>query len=116
VSHGGPDETDDQFVTRCRMPDVPFAAEFAIAVRREVARRAGLSPHSIHAADRLPEDLGDLFNRESLDSAEFVMELEEQFGVAIPDWTTEVFSRESMTVAELASGLCRGAVARGRWW
>jgi acyl carrier protein len=114
VARDVPDESDDQFVARCQMPDVPFATEFALAVRGEVADRAGLPPHSVRAADRLPEDLGDLFIRESLDAAEFVMRLEEQFGVTIPDWAIAVFGRESVTVAELASSLCRDAVVRGR--
>jgi acyl carrier protein len=115
VSRDVPVESDDQFVARCRMPDVPFATEFALAVRCEVADRARLPPHSVRAADRLPEDLGDLFIRESLDAAEFVMRLEGQFGVTIPDRAIEVFARESVSVAELASGLCRGAVIRRRW-
>jgi acyl carrier protein len=96
------------------MPDAPFAAAFALAVRQEVARRARVAPQSIHAADRLPEEWGDLFIRESLDAIEFVMELEQQFGVTIPDWAAEVFTRESVSVAELAAGLCRGAVVRRR--
>ena len=110
---GRPAQADAEFVAECRMPDAPFPAAFALAVRREVARRAGVSPGAVHASDRLPEEWGDLFIRESLDAAEFVMDLEEQFGVTIPDRAGEVLARES--VAELASGLCRGAVVRTRW-
>jgi hypothetical protein len=81
-----------------------------------VADRAGLPPHSVRAGDRLPEDLGDLFFRKSPDAVEFVMQLEAQFGVNIADRACEVFVRQSVSVAELASGLCRGAVIRRRWW
>src|SRR4051794_25672586 len=109
-----PPQTDAEFVAECRMPDVPLAAPFALEVRREVARRARVAPELVWASDRLPEDLGDLFNRESLDTAEFVMELEGQFGVTIPDWAAVVFSRESVSVAALAAELARGAVEG--WW
>jgi hypothetical protein len=97
------------------MPEVRFAALFALAVRREVARRAGVAPEQVWACDRLPEEWGDLFIRESLDAAEFVMELEGEFGVTIPDWAIAVFSRESVSVGALAAELARGAVqGRGR--
>jgi acyl carrier protein len=109
-----PRQTDAAFVAECRMPDVPFAASFALAIRREVARRARVAPERVRASDRLPEEWGDLFIRASLDSAEFVMELEQEFGFEIPDWATEVFARESVSVAELASGLCSRAVIRRR--
>jgi len=36
-----PPQTDAEFVVECRMPDVPFAAPFALAIRREVALPAG---------------------------------------------------------------------------
>jgi acyl carrier protein len=109
-----PSESDSEFVARCRMPDAPFAAEFALAVRREVARRARVPPEAVHAADRLPEEWGDVFIRESLDAAEFVMELEQELGVEIPDAVMALFARESVSVAELASGLCRAAVVPRR--
>jgi hypothetical protein len=109
-------QTDAEFVAECRLPDVPFAAPLALAVRREVARRARVAPGQVWASDRLPEEWGDLFVRESLDAAEFVMELEEQFGVTIPDWAVVVFGRESVSVAALAAELARGAVVgRGPW-
>jgi hypothetical protein len=111
-----PPQTDAEFVAECRMPDVPFAAPFALAIRHEVARRARVAPEQVWASDRLPEEWGDLFIRESLDAAEFVMALEGQFGVTTPDWATVVFSRESVSVAALAAELARGAVAdRGPW-
>lgn len=111
-----PTQADAEFVAECRLPDAPFAAALAVSVRREVARRAGVAPEAVHAADRLPEEWGDLFY---LDAVEFVMELEEQFGVSIPDRATAVFGRESVSVADLAAELARGAVAGRRpwrWW
>jgi hypothetical protein len=111
-----PPQTDVAFVAECRLPDVPFAAPFALAIRREVARRARVAPEQVWASDRLPEEWHDLFIRESLDAAEFVMELEQVFGVTIPDWAAVVFSRESVSVAVLAAELARGAVEdRGPW-
>jgi hypothetical protein len=111
-----PLQTDAEFVAGCRMPDVPFAAPFALAIRREVARRARVAPEQVWAFDRLPEEWGDLFIRESLDAAELVMDLERQFGVTIPDWATVVFTRESVSVAALAAELARAAVEdRGPW-
>ena len=111
-----PAQADAEFVAECRMPDVPFAAAFALALRREVARRTRVAPEQVWASDRLPEEWGDLFIRESLDAAEFVMDLEEQLGVTIPDWVVVVFSRESVSVATLAAELARGAVEdRGSW-
>jgi acyl carrier protein len=110
-----PAQADADFVAECRMPDAPFAAAFALAVRREVARRAGVTPGAVHAADRLPEEWGDLFVRESLDALEFVMELEQEFGVTIPDRAVVVFGRESVSVAAIAAELARGA-ALGRKW
>ena len=105
---------DAEFVAECRMPDAPFAAAFALAVREEVARRAGVPPQAVHAADRLPEEWGDLFIRESLDAAEFVMGLEEQFGVSVPDWAARIFRRESVSVGTLAADLCGAALERRR--
>jgi acyl carrier protein len=109
-------QADAAFIAECQMPDAPFAAAFALAVRSEVARRAGVAPEAVHAADRLPEEWGDIFNRASLDAAEFVMELEEQFGVTIADWAGVVFSLESVSVAALAAELARGAVENRRSW
>jgi hypothetical protein len=107
-----PAQADAEFVAECRMPEVPFAAAFALAVRREVARRARVAPEQVWASDRLPEEWGDLSFRE--DSVEFVMELEEEFGVAIPDWAGLIFSRASVSVADLAADLCGAALGRGR--
>ena len=107
-----PAQADAAFVADCRMPDAPYAAAFALSVRREVARRAGVAPGTVHAADRLPEEWGDLFVRASLDAAEFVMELERQFGVEIPDAALALFGRESVGVGTLAAGLCAAALGR----
>jgi hypothetical protein len=107
-----PPQTDAEFVAECRMPDMPFAAPFALAIRREVARRARVAPEQVWASDRLPEEWGDLFIRQSLDAAEFVMELEQEFGVEIPDAVYKLFSRESVGVGELAAGLCAAALGR----
>jgi hypothetical protein len=109
-----PAQADAEFVAACRMPDAPFAAAFALAVRREVARRAGVAPAAVHATDRLPEEWGDLFFRASPDAVEFIMELEKEFGVWIPDWAGAIFCRESASVAALASDLCGAALGRGR--
>src|SRR5437588_12581891 len=109
-----PAQSDAEFVAECRMPEAPFAAAFALAVREEVARRAGAPPQAVHAADRLPEEWGDLFNRESLDTAEFVMGLEEQFGVSVPGWAARIFRRESVRVGTLAAVLCGAALDRRR--
>jgi hypothetical protein len=51
-----PEQADAMFVAECRMPDAPFAGPFALAIRDEVARRAGVPPRRVHAADRLPEE------------------------------------------------------------
>jgi hypothetical protein len=78
-----------------------------------------VAPEQVWASERLPEEWGELFIRESLDAAELVMQLEGQFGVTIPDWAVVVFSQESVSVAALAAELARGAVeGRGpwRWW
>src|SRR5947209_8459868 len=107
-------QSDEEFVGQCPLPDAPFAVPLALAVRREVARRAGVAPVSVWASDRLPEEWGDLFGCESLDAAEFVMQLEGEFGVSIPDWAFLIFSRESVSVAALASDLCGAALGRGR--
>ena len=107
-----PAQADAEFVAECRMPEAPFAAAFALAVRHEVARRARVAPEQVWASDRLPEGWGDLSFRD--DSVKFVMELEEEFGVAIPDWAGLIFSRESVSVADLAADLCGAALGRGR--
>ena len=109
-----PEQADAVFVAECRMPDAPFAGPLALAVRGEVARRARVPPGCVHAGDRLPEEWGDLFFRASPDAVEFVMELEEQFGVSIPDWALVIFTRESVSVADLAADLCSAALGLGR--
>jgi hypothetical protein len=114
ANRGRAAQSDEEFVGQCPMPAAPFAGPFALAVRREVARRAGVAPAAVWASDRLPEEWGDLFVRKSLDAAEFVLQLEEEFGVAIPDWAFVIFSRESVSVADLAADLCGAALGRGR--
>lgn len=108
-----PAQADAEFIAGCQLPDAPFAAALAVEVRREVARRAGMAPEAVRAADRLPEEWGALFH---LDAVEFVMELEARFGVSIPDRATAAFGRASVSVADLAAELARGAVAYRRWW
>ena len=102
-----PAQTDAEFVAAVPDAGRPFAAPFALEVRREVARRARVARGSVWASDRLPEEWGDLFIRESLDAVEFVMDLEKQFGVTIPDWAVALFSRESVSVGEPGRGLVR---------
>lgn len=113
-SNTRPAQSDAEFVAECRMPGAPNAGAFALAVRHEVARRARVAPGAVHAADRLPEEWGDLFIRESLDAAEFVMDLEQQFGSSVPDDALALFSRESVGVGELAAGLCAAMHGPGR--
>jgi hypothetical protein len=106
VAHGErAAQSDEEFVRLCPLPDAPFAVPLALAVRYEVARRAGAAPASVWATDRLPEEWGDLFNRESLDAAEFV---------SIPDWAARVFRRESVSVGALAAELGGAALGRRR--
>lgn len=105
-------QSDEEFIAACNMLDVTQAPAIALAVRREVARRAGVDSAKIWATDRLPEEWGDLFVRESLDVAEFILELEREFGVSIPDWATVIFSRASVRIADLAAALAGSAVER----
>jgi hypothetical protein len=115
VAHGGrAGQSDEEFVARCSLPNAPFAVPLALAVRCEVARRAGVEPASVWASDRLPEEWGDLFGRASLDTAEFIMQIEQELGVSIPDWAGAIFCRESASVAALAVELARGAVKDSR--
>jgi acyl carrier protein len=61
---------------------------------------------AIHAGDRIPEDLGDIFVRESLDAVEFVLHLEEELNVRIPDGPIgDLLSKETLTVKEVVAGL-----------
>ena len=103
--------TSSSHSARCRLHP---SRRRSLAVRGEVARRAGVAPQSVWASDRLPEEWGDLFIRASLDSVEFVMQLEVEFGVSIPDWSDLIFSRESVSVASLAADLCGAALGQGR--
>jgi acyl carrier protein len=50
-------------------------------VKEVIADRLGLDPDEIKMESRLIEDLG----ADSLDNAELVMNLEEKFGIEIPD-------------------------------
>jgi len=100
-----------------RLAEYGSPTEIALEVRRQFGVK--LSRQSIVQYDptrvtRCGKEWGDLFGRESLDAAEFVMELEEEFGVAIPDWASLIFSRESVSVADLAADLCSAALGRGQ--
>ena len=96
-------EPDEEFLAHCELPSHPGARETAFVVRRTIAVYADLKVEMIHALDRIPEDLGDIFIRESLIVVEFVMNLEENLGVSIPHYepVSDLLSRETLTVKEI---------------
>jgi acyl carrier protein len=82
----------------------------ALAIRRALAAMLDVHAEHVHADDRIPQDLGDLFVRESLDAVEFVLNLEEELRVRIEDGAVgELLTRECLSVHELCAGLWRSA-------
>jgi hypothetical protein len=95
-------ESDEDFIARCELPSYPRANEIALIIRRAIAAHGGLKAEMVRALDRIPEDLGDIFVRESLNVVEFLMVLEEDLGVRIPDApVVDSVSRETVTVKEI---------------
>ena len=99
-----PTEKDEEFLTHCDLPPRPRALEIACGIRRAIAAHANVNPKRIHARDRIPDDLGDIFCRESLNVVEFLILMEEELGVHIPDApVADLVSRETVTVKEIVS-------------
>ncbi len=99
-----PAETDEEYLVLCDLPSHPRALEIVTAIRRAIATHANVNPETIHAGDRIPEDLGDIFYRESLNIVEFLMLVEEELNVHIPDRpVADLVSRETVTVKEIVS-------------
>jgi acyl carrier protein len=95
-------ESDEQFIAQLELPSHSRAAAIALVIRRAIASHGDLKAGMIHALDRIPQDLGDIFIRESLNVVEFAMVLEEELGVHIPDRPlTDLVRRETVTVKEL---------------
>ncbi len=108
-------ESDEEFLARCELPRHPRALEIASAIRRAIAVHAHVKLETIHAGDRIPQDLGDLFERESLNVVEFLMLVEEELGVQFPDTpVAELVSRETVAVKEIVSTIT-GLVAGQLW-
>jgi acyl carrier protein len=107
-----PAETDEEFLIHCELLLHPRALEIARGIRRAIATQADLNPETIHSEDRIPEDLGDIFCRESLNVVEFFMLVEEELNVHIPDGpVADLVSRETVTVKEIVS-INSGLVSR----
>jgi acyl carrier protein len=103
-----PTETDGEFLALCDLPpQPPRALQVATAVRRTIALFADVNPETIHAGDRIPEDLGDIFYRESPIVVEFLMLLEEELEIRIPDSAADMLCRETVTVKEIVSEIHR---------
>ena len=63
------------------------------------------SPHLIRASDLIPEDLGDIFFHESPVVVEFLMVLEKELGLRIPDSVAELAGRETVTIKEIVNAI-----------
>src|SRR5438105_3001297 len=83
---GRPAQCADDFLAHCALPSTIEAREFALTVRDLISTGLGVAPEAVHAADRIPEDLGDIFVRESLDAVGFIMDLEDSLRVRFPDF------------------------------
>jgi len=97
-------EPDKEFIARCQLPAHPRAPEIALVIRRAISTHGHLNVETIHALDRIPEDLGDIFIRESLTVVEFIMILEEDLDVSIPNTpVSDLLGRETVTVKEIVA-------------
>jgi acyl carrier protein len=95
------------FLARCELPPQPQALAIACAVRCAIGKQAELTPDAIQAGDRIPEDLGDIFIQDSPDVIGFLMRLEEELNVRIPDSValsvTHFADKETVTVKEIVT-------------
>lgn len=78
-------QPDDEFVQRCGLPDHPVARRIAVGTRRIIAKLGEVEPQWVRHDDRFDQELGYLNFWESIDAVEFVMEVEDTFGMTIPD-------------------------------
>lgn len=100
--------SDTDFVTACDLPDDPIAAHVALAVRRDVANVGLVDSQFIRPEDDYPGSLEALPLWDSMDWLEFVLELEEELGIAIPDEVAnEVSTTQRVTTKQMASVLYR---------
>lgn len=100
-------KTNEEFLADCDLPSHSRGLEVATAVRTTIAFFADEKPEMIGAGDRIPEDLGDIFLRESPIVVEFLMHLEEHLGIRVPDSAADLASRETVTVKEIVSEINR---------
>ena len=99
-----PKESDTDFLARCELPPHPLALTVACAVRCAIGKQAELTTDAIQAGDRIPQDLGDIFIQESPDVIEFLLELEGELGVRIPDSVVDALvAKETVTVKEIVN-------------
>ena len=75
-------QSDDDFLNACRIQDEKERI-IAVAVRRAIANVGMIDSQFIYADDRWPEEIGILPLWDSMDSLEFIMELERELGIDI---------------------------------
>ena len=82
-------QTDADFIRECHLPSAPHAESVALAVRRAAASIGLIDPLYIRAGDRCPGELEMLPLWDSMDWVMFILEIEEELGVDIPDSEAE---------------------------
>jgi hypothetical protein len=102
-----PPQPNEEFVAHCVLPSHPRAPTIALAVRRAIGVHARMDVGFVTAEDRIPEDLGDIFVRDSLDVIGFFIMLEDDLRVRVPEAPIiELLSRETVTVKEIVNRVC----------
>jgi hypothetical protein len=100
-------ESEMDFLARCELPPHPHALAIACAVRCAIGKQAEVTPDAIQAADRIPEDLGDIFIQDSPDVIGFLLVLEGELGVRIPHSVAlsvvDFAAKETVTVKEIVT-------------
>ena len=76
---------DEEFLRELGIGDNAQDREVALAVRRAVANVGLVDPLFIRADDREDVELSALPMWDSMDWVEFIMELEDELGITIPD-------------------------------
>jgi acyl carrier protein len=75
----------------------PSRDQILADVKRIVAEQAGIAPEAVRESDNLINDLG----CDSLDVIEIAMEVEEQFGITVPDDVSDA----ARTVGDIVDGV-----------
>jgi acyl carrier protein len=89
-------QSDEAFVASCNLPPTAYARKVALAVRNSVASYGMVDTQFIRADDSYPKELSLLSGWDSIDFVGWILELERELGMIVPDKTWDPITHFGM--------------------